>query len=152
MGDYNYKLLDSNFQIIDELGEFNLQNEGSNYQDLCVSGDYFMNFPLTLSMGIGNFIHMYSISRKAQVSSAQVNIAFEDDVAYEEPESICEVNRRIPRGVHSDIQRPVPGTQTLQNNCPLCFLSHHLWRERNRFPVGYRDPARRRLYCNLHSQ
>lgn len=92
MGDYNYKLLDSNFQIIDELGEFNLQNEGSNYQDLCVSGDYFMNFPLTLSMGIGNFIHMYSISRKAQVSSAQVNIAFEDDVAYEEPESICEVN------------------------------------------------------------
>lgn len=92
MGDYNYKLLNSDFQIIDELGEFNLQNEGSNYQDLCVSGDYFMNFPLTLSMGIGNYIHMYSISRKAQVSSSQINIDFGDNIAYEEPESICEVN------------------------------------------------------------
>lgn len=91
-GNYAYKVLDSNYQIIDELGEFNLQNEGSNYQDLCVSGDYFINFPLTLSMGIGNYIHMYSISRKAQVSSAKLDLASDESIAAEEPESICEVS------------------------------------------------------------
>lgn len=92
MGDYNYKLLDSNFQIIEELGEFNILNEGTNYQDLCVSGDYFINFPLTISMGIGEYIHMYSISRKEQVSSSQLQIDYGDNVAYHEPESICELN------------------------------------------------------------
>lgn len=92
MGDYNYKLLDSNFQIIEELGEFNILNEGTNYQDLCVSGDYFINFPLTVSMGIGEYIHMYSISRKEQVSSSQLQIDYGDNVAYHEPESICELN------------------------------------------------------------
>lgn len=89
-GNYSFKILDSNFQIVDDLGEYADTAEGDNFQDLCVDGDYIINFPLTLGLGIGDFIHMYSISRRAMVSAPQVNWGFVG-VTGDEPEGLCEV-------------------------------------------------------------
>lgn len=89
-GGYSFKILDSQFQIIEDLGEYAGTAKGDNFQDLCVSGDYIINFPLTLGMGIGDYINMYSISRKALVSDSQLNFNFEN-VSADEPESVCEL-------------------------------------------------------------
>lgn len=89
-GGYSFKILNSDFQIIEELGEFSDTAKGNNFQDLHVSGDYIINFPLTLGLGIGDFIHVYSISRKALVSDPQIDFNFEN-VLDDEPESLCEL-------------------------------------------------------------
>lgn len=89
-GGYTFKKLDSQFQIIDDYGTMEGYSKGSNFQDLCVSGDYIINLPLTLNMGIGDYINMYSISRRIMVSDTQLNFNFEG-VKSDEPESICEL-------------------------------------------------------------
>ncbi len=89
-GGYSFKILDNQFQIIEDLGSYADTAKGDNFQDLCVSGDYIINFPLTLNMGIGDFIHMYSISQKRMVSDARLDFRFEN-VVNDEPESICEL-------------------------------------------------------------
>lgn len=89
-GGYSFKILDENFQIIEDLGEYAGTAKGDNFQDLCVSGDYIINFPLTLNMGIGDYINQYSISRRTLVSDPQLNFNFENVIS-DEPESICEV-------------------------------------------------------------
>lgn len=89
-GGYSFKILDSQFQIIEDLGSYADTAKGDNFQDLCVSGDYIINFPLTVNMGIGDFIHMYSISQRKMVSDAQIDFRFEN-VVEDEPESICEL-------------------------------------------------------------
>lgn len=89
-GGYTFKKLDSQFQIIDDYGTMEGFSKGSNFQDLCVSGDYIINLPLTLGMGIGDYINMYSISRRVMVSDTQLNFNFEG-VKSDEPESICEL-------------------------------------------------------------
>ena len=90
-GNYSFKILDSNYQIIEDLGEYADTAEGDNFQDLCVVGDYIINFPLTLNLGIGDLVHMYSISRKTMVSSSQLDFKFEG-VTSDEPESLCEID------------------------------------------------------------
>ena len=72
------------------MGTYAHTAKGDNFQDLCVSGDYIINFPLTLGLGIGDYIHMYSISRREMVSDAQLDFRFENVVS-DEPESICEL-------------------------------------------------------------
>lgn len=89
-GGYSFKILDNQFQVIEDLGQYEGSAIGSNFQDLCVSGDYIINFPLTLGMGIGDHILMYSISRKALVSDSVLDFQFEN-VVTDEPESICEL-------------------------------------------------------------
>lgn len=89
-GGYSFKILDNQFQIIEDLGEYVGTSKGNNFQDLCVSGDYIINFPLTLGLGIGDFINVYSISRKALVSCPQLDFNL-GDVISDEPESICEL-------------------------------------------------------------
>lgn len=89
-GGYSLKILNSEFQLIDDLGEYANSGKGNNYQDLFVSGDYIINFPLTLGLGIGDFIHVFSISRKEMVSTAQLDFNFEN-VENDEPEGICEL-------------------------------------------------------------
>lgn len=89
-GGYTFKKLDSQFQIIDDYGTMEGYSKGTNFQDLCVSGDYIINLPLTLHMGIGDYINMYSISRRVMVSDTQMNFNFEG-VSGDEPESICEL-------------------------------------------------------------
>lgn len=89
-GGFTFKKLDSQFQIIDDYGTMEGYSKGTNFQDLCVSGDYIINLPLTLHMGIGDYINMYSISRRVMVSDTQMNFNFEG-VSGDEPESICEL-------------------------------------------------------------
>ena len=89
-GGYSFKILDNQFRIIEDLGEYVGTAKGDNFQDLCVSGDYIINFPLTLFLGIGDYINMYSISRRALVSDSQLDFQFEG-VSYDEPEGICEL-------------------------------------------------------------
>lgn len=89
-GGYSFKILDSSFQIIEDLGQYAGTAKGENFQDLCVSGDYIINFPLTLNMGIGDYINMYSISRKTLVSESQLDFQFKN-VVMDEPEAIAEL-------------------------------------------------------------
>lgn len=89
-GGYSFKILDDQFQVTEDLGTYAHTAKGDNFQDLCVSGDYIINFPLTLGLGIGDYIHMYSISRREMVSDAQLDFRFENVVS-DEPESICEL-------------------------------------------------------------
>lgn len=89
-GGYSFKILDSQFQIIEDLGEYEGSSKGNNFQDLCVSGDYIINFPLTLGLGIGDFLNVYSISRRALVSCPQLDFGL-DAGTVDEPESICEL-------------------------------------------------------------
>ena len=89
-GGYSFKILDSSFQVIEDLGQYAGTAKGENFQDLCVSGDYIINFPLTLNMGIGDYINMYSISRKTLVSESQLDFQFEN-VVIDEPEAIAEL-------------------------------------------------------------
>lgn len=89
-GGYSFKILDSQFRVIEDLGEYRGTAKGDNFQDLCVSGDYIINFPLTLFMGIGDYINMYSISRRTLTSDSQLDFRFEG-VIHDEPEGICEL-------------------------------------------------------------
>ncbi len=89
-GGYSFKILDNQFQIVEDLGEYEGTAKGNNFQDLCVSGDYIINFPLTMGMGIGDYINVYSISRRALVSDPQLDFQL-GDVFSDEPESICEL-------------------------------------------------------------
>lgn len=89
-GGYSFKILDENFAVVEDLGEYAYTAEGNNFQDLAVCGDYILNFPLTLGMGIGDFIHMYSISRKEMVAAEQLDFKF-SGVTADEPESLCEL-------------------------------------------------------------
>lgn len=89
-GGYSFKILDSSFQIVEDLGQYTGTAQGENFQDLCVSGDYIINFPLTLNMGIGDYINVYSISRRMLVSESQLDFQFEN-VIMDEPESIAEL-------------------------------------------------------------
>lgn len=89
-GGYSFKILDAGFKVIEDLGEYAYTAEGDNFQDLAVCGDYIINFPLTLGLGIGDFIHVYSISERKMVSAPQLDYGFQGIVG-DEPESLCEL-------------------------------------------------------------
>lgn len=87
---FSFKILNSEFQIVDELGSFPESAKGYNFQDLAVCGDYIINFPLTLDWGIGDFMHVYSLSRRTMVTAPQLDFGFEN-ITHDEPESLCEI-------------------------------------------------------------
>ena len=87
-GGYSIKRLDANFQIIDDFGPTNT-SPGVNYQDFCVDGDYLLISPLTFGMGIGEYVNIFSISRRGIIQSAYFNPG-DQGAQYYEPESICE--------------------------------------------------------------
>ena len=89
-GGYSFKILDANFQLVEDLGSYADTAKGNNFQDLAVDGDYIMNFPLTLNLGIGDYLHVYSISRRALIADPQIDFRF-DNVIWDEPESLCEI-------------------------------------------------------------
>lgn len=89
-GGYSFKILDAEFQVVEDLGEYADTAEGDNFQDLEVCGDYIINFPLTLGLGIGDYIHAYSIERREMAAACQLDFAFENIVT-DEPESLCEL-------------------------------------------------------------
>ena len=75
-GGYSFKILDADFHVVEDLGSYAATAKGDNFQDLVVDGDYIINFPLTLNMGIGDYLHVYSISRKTMVADPQVDFNF----------------------------------------------------------------------------
>lgn len=89
-GGYSFKILNDRLQMVEDLGQYQGTARGDNFQDLCVSGDYIINFPLTLFTDIGDYINMYSISRRTLVSEALLDFGFEG-VVWDEPEGICEL-------------------------------------------------------------
>ena len=91
-GGYSFKILDASFQVLDDWGTYPFDFYMENFQDLCVSGDLFFIFPLTMHLGIGNFLQTYSISQKTLLSDDAVDFGFSDDIVSNEPEGLCETN------------------------------------------------------------
>lgn len=87
---YSFKILDANFQLVEDLGQYAGTSEGDNFQDLIVCEDYIINFPLTLNQGIGNFLNVYSISQRSLLMDMPVTLATDGPVS-EEPEGLCEI-------------------------------------------------------------
>lgn len=50
------------------------------------------SFPLTMHLGIGNFIQTYSLSQKTLLADDTVDFGFSDDITINEPEGLCETN------------------------------------------------------------
>jgi len=91
-GGYSFKILDASFQVVDDWGTYPFDFYMENFQDLCVSGDLFFIFPLTMHLGIGNFLQTYSISQKTLLSDDAIDFGFSDDIVSNEPEGLCETN------------------------------------------------------------
>ncbi len=101
-GEYAIKILDGNFDKIADFGAGDL-GLGTNSQDMCVCGDYIMNFPLTYDQeGVGSYMNVYSVDYGGEDDPDDYPIQFRllKEVQMEletsgnkkvEPESICEV-------------------------------------------------------------
>lgn len=89
-GGYSFKILDNQFQIIEDLGRYEGTSVGTNFQDLQLVDEYILNFPLTLNMGIGDYLNVYSLETKELVSCSKLNFPFEG-VSNDEPEGLCEI-------------------------------------------------------------
>ena len=88
-GGYNFAILDNQFNLVEDLGPADL-SPGTNSQDMYVIGDYIINSPLTVNLGIGSYVNVYSMSANTLLVSDQVNL---DGISYTgfEPESFTEV-------------------------------------------------------------
>lgn len=89
---FSFRILDYQFQEIEDMGEYQGSSVGTNFQDLHVTEDYILNFPMTLHMGIGDYLNVYSIAGKKLLLSSQMTFPF-TDVKNEEPEGICETGQ-----------------------------------------------------------
>jgi len=89
-GTTNYCMLlfDSNFKQLENYGSVNTA-PGTNYQDFAVTGDYALLLPLTYNMGIGDYLNIYSITRKTVISQNLIN--YPADYGVTEPEDLCEL-------------------------------------------------------------
>ena len=88
---YAIMILNSDFEIIEFIGEFKDVNVGRNYQDLIVTGNYVLNWPLVLGTEVDNHIMVFCLERAELVAATPVDFGFEDTVTWNEPESIVEI-------------------------------------------------------------
>ena len=88
---YAIMILNSDFEIIEFVGEFKDVNVGRNYQDLIVTGNYVLNWPLVLGTEVDNHIMVFCLERADLVAATPVDFGFEDTVTWNEPESIVEI-------------------------------------------------------------
>jgi hypothetical protein len=107
---------------VEDLGEYAETSKGPNFQDMAVDGDYIMNFPLTLNMGIGEYLNVYSISRKALVAMPQIEFGMENIKACE-PESLCQ----IEPGVYLAAINVVEADGTKKNRFYRLELPYYLY-------------------------
>lgn len=90
-GGFSMKLLDANFQIIDDYGPVD-PNPGNNFQGLVADGDYAINLPVTVhKKKLGEWMDVFSISRRALIYSAQMNIDLYGSTA-SEGEGFCKLD------------------------------------------------------------
>ena len=87
---YSVMILDSNFQVLQDLGPEST-DPGYNFQDFCVEGDIILQFPLTLGLGIGEFMTAFSLSQNTVVDMIQLHF---DELGepYLEPESVARLD------------------------------------------------------------
>ena len=87
---YSFLVLDRDFQVVEDLGEQAGTCKGRNFQDLCVSGDYIVNFPLTLKTGLGSLVNVYSAKDGHLVNCVPADFGLGSCKSVE-PESVCEL-------------------------------------------------------------
>ena len=78
-GGYQFKILNNEFQVTEDLGDLGGYAGDGNYQDLCVTEDYVLNFPLTLFSGNGDFLNVYSLSEKELLYYEKLDFQFGED-------------------------------------------------------------------------
>ncbi len=72
---YTNLVLNADFEVINELGPED-PTPGYNFQAFCLSGDYLLQSPLTINLGIGNYLMAYSVSARqvADVVAAEFGL------------------------------------------------------------------------------
>lgn len=89
---YTLERRDANFNLIETIGPID-PAPGTNFQDICVSGDYIFLSPLTFGMGIGDFMNIYSISRRETLLSVDMNMELE--AKHVEAEGVCMAHKGV---------------------------------------------------------
>ncbi|MDO4804953.1 MAG: hypothetical protein Q4A32_09060 [Lachnospiraceae bacterium] len=89
---YSLERRDADFHLIEDLGPID-PSPGTNFQDICVSGDYIFLSPLTFGMGIGDFMNIYSISRRLTLLSIDMNMGLE--AQFVEAEGVCMAHKGV---------------------------------------------------------
>ena len=83
---YSLQRRDASFNLIEDLGPVD-PAPGNNFQDICLCGDYIFLSPLTYGMGIGDFMNVYSVSRRETLVSSNMNMGLEEP--FVEAEGVC---------------------------------------------------------------
>lgn len=85
---YSFKILNSDFELVEDLGQYKETMVGYNFQDCAAADGFILTFPLTMDQGIGDFLCVYSIEERRLISSLPVNLGF-IYTGRDEPESLC---------------------------------------------------------------
>lgn len=89
---YTNLILNSNFEVISELGPED-PAPGYNFQAFCKVGDYLIQSPLTVNLGIGNYLMAYSISQRQVVDTVVCDMGLEaQGYTKVEPEAIARLD------------------------------------------------------------
>ena len=83
---------DTDFNLLEDYGPVD-PAPGTNFQDICVSGDYIFLSPLTYGMGIGDFMNIYSISRRETILSIDMDMGIE--APFIEAEGVCMAHKGV---------------------------------------------------------
>lgn len=90
--DYSLQKRDAAFNLIEDFGPID-PSPGTNFQDICVCGDYIFLSPLTYGMGIGDFMNVYSISRRETLLSINMDMGLEAPNV--EAEGVCMAHKGV---------------------------------------------------------
>ncbi len=89
-GGFSIKLLDSDFQIIDDFGAMD-PSPGKNFQDMEVDGDYVMVFLMTQGMGIGEWLNVFSLSQRSFVLNTMISLEGMSEFQTTETEGMAKI-------------------------------------------------------------
>ena len=92
LADYSLQRRDADFNLIEDFGPID-PAPGTNFQDICVSGDYIFLSPLTYGMGIGDFMNIYSISRRETILSVNMDMGISGSSV--EAEGVCMAHKGV---------------------------------------------------------
>jgi hypothetical protein len=118
---YAIMILNSDFEIIEFIGEFKDVNVGSNYQDLIVSGNYVINWPMVLGTEVDNHIMVFCLERANLVAATPVDFGFEDTVTWNEPESIAMIEPGVFIASVTVVNNGVRSHRLYQTEVPMAI-------------------------------
>lgn len=90
-GGFFFKILNSEFELVEDLGSYEETMIGYNFQDCVAADGFILTFPLTMDLRIGDFLCVYSIEERRLISSVPMSLDFEY-AGRDEPESICRLS------------------------------------------------------------